>query len=105
MVSGPDKPHNVALIVPDMLALGAWAQEVGMGADPAAILAAPRTRDLIKGEVDKHSREFKGFEAIYEFILVGEELSSDNEMLTPTLKLKRRNVMARYEGALQALYA
>ena len=54
--------------------------------------------------MDKHSREFKGFEAIYEFILVGEELSTDNDMLTPTLKLKRRNVMAKYEGALQALY-
>jgi long-chain acyl-CoA synthetase len=38
-------------------------------------------------------------------VLSGEELSTQNDMLTPTLKLKRRNVLARYGRELDALYA
>ncbi len=37
-------------------------------------------------------------------MLVREDFTTDNGMLTPTLKLKRRSVLARYEKQLEALY-
>jgi long-chain acyl-CoA synthetase len=104
MVYGADQPHNVAMIVPDMAALRAWAASHGVPTDTAALLADPRTRDLIRKEIELHSRDFKGFEAIHDFVLSGEELTTQNDMLTPTLKLKRRNVLARFERDLKALY-
>ena len=36
--------------------------------------------------------------------MLAEPFSQQNDMLTPTLKLKRRNVLKRYEGELNALY-
>jgi long-chain acyl-CoA synthetase len=104
VVYGTDQPHNVALIVPDMAALRAWAESGGVPTETNALLADPRTRELIRKEIDLHSRDFKGFEAIHDFVLSSEEMTTQNDMLTPTLKLKRRNVLTRYEGQLKALY-
>jgi long-chain acyl-CoA synthetase len=105
VVYGADQPHNVALVVPDMTALQAWAVAHGVGGDFSTLLSDARTRELFRKEIDQHSREFKGYEAIHDFVLSTEELSVQNDMLTPTLKLKRRNVMAKYEPRLKALYA
>jgi long-chain acyl-CoA synthetase len=104
VVYGTDQPHNVALVVPDMAALRVWAQSNGLATETNALLADPRTRELIRKEIDLHSRDFKGFEAIHDFVLSSEEMTTQNDMLTPTLKLKRRNVLTRYEGQLKALY-
>jgi long-chain acyl-CoA synthetase len=104
LVYGADRPHNVALIVPDMAALKSWAQGQGLPSDTQGLLADTRTRELIAKEIESFSREFKGFEAIRGFVLSAEEMTTQNDMLTPTLKLKRRNVLARYGAQLEALY-
>jgi long-chain acyl-CoA synthetase len=104
VVYGSDQPHNVALIVPDMAALKAWAEANNVPTETGALLSDRRTRELFRKEIDIHSREFKGFEALRDFVLSAEELTTQNDMLTPTLKLKRRNVMTRYEDQLKALY-
>jgi long-chain acyl-CoA synthetase len=104
MVYGADHAHNVALIVPDMVALKAWADAREISTEPSALLSHPNTQELIRKEIDAHSREFKGFEAIHAFVLTNEEFTTANDMLTPTLKLKRRNVLARYEAELKKLY-
>jgi long-chain acyl-CoA synthetase len=99
---GADKPHNVALIVPDMQALASWASSGGI--DQATLLTDPRTRELLRREIDAQSREIKGYEAVRDFVLEAEPFSTQNDMLTPTLKLKRRNVMKRFGEKLEALY-
>jgi long-chain acyl-CoA synthetase len=104
VVYGANQPHNVALIVPDMAALKVWAESHGQSTDPDALLRSERTRELIRKEIESCSRDFKGFESVLSFVLTAEELTTQNDMLTPTLKLKRRNVMARYEAQLKALY-
>jgi long-chain acyl-CoA synthetase len=104
LVYGSDRPHNVALVVPEMGALQSWAEGEGLPREPEALLAHERTRELVRKEIDHHSREFKGYEAIRAFVLSPEELTTQNDMLTPTLKLKRRNVVAKYGPQLDALY-
>ncbi len=103
VVYGADRPHNVALIIPDKVALEAWAKEQGIASD--AVLKDPRTIKLFESEIEQYSADFKGFEKPRAFILDAEELTTENGMLTPTLKLKRRNVLAKYEERLKALYA
>ena len=105
LIYGSDRPHNVALIVPEMSALQSWAQSNGVPSDPQALIAHPRTRELIRNEIESYSREFKGYEAIRSFLLSTEEMTTQNDMLTPTLKIKRRNVVAKYGPQLDALYA
>ena len=63
-----------------------------------------RVRELIADEIKKHSGSFKSYERPEKFVLVSEDFTVDNGMLTPTLKVKRRSVLARYEKQLEALY-
>ena len=61
-------------------------------------------RTLFKNELEKHSGEFKGYEKVQRFLLVAEDFTLANDMLTPSLKLKRRNVMKKWGDALTKLY-
>lgn len=105
MVHGQNKPHNVALLVPERANLAAWAKERGLAEDYDKLVASAEVKQLLAAEVAKHSESFKGFERVRDFLVVAEELTVDNDMLTPTLKVKRRNVMTRFGDALEALYA
>ena len=106
MVYGANKPHNVALIVPDVEALEKWAKSKGLGTDLEALFANSDVRELYEAELSKFSNDvFKGFEKIKNFGFVAEEFSTDNDMLTPTLKLKRRNVIKAYQAQIDALYS
>ena len=102
MVYGANKPFNVALIVPDAEAVGRWVRENGVRAND--VTNDERVRELIANEIEKHSRSFKRYERPEKFVLVREDFTTDNGMLTPTLKLKRRSVLARYEKQLEELY-
>jgi long-chain acyl-CoA synthetase len=90
----------VAIVVPDMAALKQWATDNGITGDP---LADAKTRALFEEELKKYGAE-KGFERVEDFILVPEEFSVANDMLTPSLKVKRRVVVARHGPAIEALY-
>jgi long-chain acyl-CoA synthetase len=98
MVHGANKPYNVALVVPDAEAVEQWRREHGGNASDDEI------RTLIAEEIRKHSGAFKSYERPEKFVLVREDFTTDNGMLTPTLKLKRRAVLARYEKQLDELY-
>ena len=77
----------------------------GLGTGLDALLAAPGVRELYEKELDQYSHDvFKGFEKVRNFRFVAEEFSTDNDMLTPTLKLKRRNVIKAYQGLLDEMY-
>ena len=55
--------------------------------------------------VDEVNKQFAQVEQIKKFTLVGEEWLPDSDMLTPTSKLKRRGVDARYADEIEAMYA
>lgn len=102
MIHGHNKPHNVAVVVPDPEALKAWAAEHGVDVSQAG--TDPKVKQLLQGEIDKFSKDFKGFERPKNFAVITEDFSTENDMLTPTLKLKRRNVLERYGDVIEGLY-
>ncbi|MCB0221346.1 MAG: long-chain fatty acid--CoA ligase [Chrysiogenetes bacterium] len=105
MFWGDNKPHNVALIVPDFENLTPWCAEHGIDTSShEAMISDNRVHELIREELEKYSKEFKGFERAREFVVLHEPFSTENDMLTPTLKLKRRNVMTQYKSKLESLY-
>ena len=55
--------------------------------------------------VDDVNRRFAQVEQIKRFRLVGEEWLPGSDLLTPTSKLKRRGIGARYAEVIDALYA
>jgi long-chain acyl-CoA synthetase len=107
MVYGDNRPFNVALIVPSLPALKKWAQghHVALPDGAEAVVKDERVRALLAQEVEKHGAFFKGFEGIREFALLAEEFTTDNGMLTPSLKLKRRKVVEAFGAVIDDLYA
>jgi long-chain acyl-CoA synthetase len=103
MLYGDNKPHNVALVVPDREAVMKWADQ--QGKKLGELTTDPSVRELIKGELASHSAGFKSYERPKDFILVNEDFTVEAGLLTPKLSVKRRNVLARYGGALEALYS
>ena len=49
--------------------------------------------------------DWKSYERVKKFIIADEEFTTANDMLTPTLKVKRRNVIKRYGADLDKLYS
>ena len=48
--------------------------------------------------------EFNHAERVKKVTVLGEEWLPDSDLLTPTSKLKRRGVLARYDDEIEALY-
>jgi long-chain acyl-CoA synthetase len=105
MLHGQNKPFNVVVLVPDLDALKKWAGERGLdtGAVPE-LLKRPEVQALYREQIAEHTKSAKGYERPQKFLLVGEEWTTANGMLTPSLKLKRRAVLAKYGEALEELY-
>jgi long-chain acyl-CoA synthetase len=105
MVHGANRPYNVAIIVPDLEKLKAWATEKGIPTDPLpALLQHPDVLAFYRDEIGKHTHEIKGYERVRNFALVAEDFTIDNDLLTPKMSLKRRNVVNRYESTINSLY-
>lgn len=96
MVYGDNQKHISALIVPDFDELARWADEQGVECILPDILADERTAKLYERELTASLDHFPEYEQVRVFKLIVEEFSQENDMLTPTLKLKRKNIMERY---------
>ncbi|MBK8252086.1 MAG: long-chain fatty acid--CoA ligase [Polyangiaceae bacterium] len=106
MIYGDNRLYNVALVVVDLEAVKTWATAQGIDtSNTDKLLADKRTNDLIMGEVDKHSGGFKGFERVKRVTLTAEDFTQENNLLTPSLKVKRRFVWQKYSPQIEALYA
>ncbi|HEY8038474.1 MAG TPA: long-chain fatty acid--CoA ligase, partial [Polyangiaceae bacterium] len=91
----------------NLSAVKAWAAEhhVTLPSEPEAIVKNDRVRALFKEQIEKYGAAFKGFESIQDFALIHEDFTTDNQMLTPSLKLKRRKVVEVYGPVIEQLYA
>jgi long-chain acyl-CoA synthetase len=102
MIYGANKPHNVALVVLNVDAVGKWARAQGLPTD--RLVEEARVHELVRRELEVHTAAFKDFERPRHFILTTEDFTVENELLTPSLKVKRPRVLARYANALESLY-
>jgi long-chain acyl-CoA synthetase len=102
-VYGANRPYTVAVLVLDVPHVRAWAERnhVTLGSD---LTRDPLVTGLIASEVEAHSTSLRSLERVRDFVLTIEEFTTDNDLLTPTLKLKRRNIIARYGTAIEELY-
>jgi long-chain acyl-CoA synthetase len=59
---------------------------------------------LIKKVIENINKNLNIFEKIKNFLLITEEFTIDNRMLTPTLKLKRKEILKNYKHKIENLY-
>ncbi|MBT8494324.1 MAG: long-chain fatty acid--CoA ligase [Deltaproteobacteria bacterium] len=103
MLDGSNRPYNIAVVVPEAEALGKWAKEKGV--DVGKPSDSAEVKELLEQELKSYSGKFKGYEKPRGFIVVDEEFTTDNGMLTPTMKLKRAKVLEKYQSQIDALYS
>jgi long-chain acyl-CoA synthetase len=61
-------------------------------------------KKLVEGEVLRLAESFRSYEKPRAIGLLTEDFTVENGLLTPSLKLKRREAIARHGAALEALY-
>jgi len=104
MVYGDRKPHLVALIVPDPDFMADWAKANGKPKDVAALAEDEDFRSAIAAAIDRVNEDLSVIERVRRFIVVAEAFSIENEMMTPSMKIRRHVIKDRYGDALEALY-
>jgi len=103
---GDARPYNVALIVLDPDVAPVAAQKLGMeGASLEEIAQDDRVRGLIGQAVEQANAKLSRVEQIKKFTLLPTEWMPGGDELTPTMKLKRKPIAAKYEAEIEALYA
>jgi long-chain acyl-CoA synthetase len=105
-ILGDRRRFPAVVIVPAFSALEDWAQQNGIAFESRQELTAlPEVQALYENIVDQVNRNLARFERLKKVLVIPEELSIENGTLTPTLKLRRRNVEARYKIQIEQLYA
>jgi long-chain acyl-CoA synthetase len=105
VVFGDNRPYLVALVTLDADELHALAEHAGAPAEAAAMVEDPRVRAVLQADIDEINGRFARIEQIKRFAILEHELSQAAGELTPTLKIKRAAVTARYGDRVDALYA
>ena len=102
---GDQRKFISALLVLDPEAAPIWAAANGKeGMSLTELADDPDVRATIQAGVDEVNERFAQAEQIKRFVVLGEEWLPDSDVLTPTSKLKRRGIHARYADHIEALY-
>jgi long-chain acyl-CoA synthetase len=103
---GDKRKYPIMLIVPNPDAIEAWAKERNLSYQSRSdLLGLPDARAKLEREVMDNLRDLAKFEMPKKILLVEEDFTVDNGMLTPTLKVKRRAVEKRHAAAIERAYA
>jgi long-chain acyl-CoA synthetase len=102
---GDQRPYVSALVVLDAEVAPAWAREQGIEFASLEELAA---HEAVVAEIERGLEEvmagFNNAERVKRVTVLHEEWLPDSEELTPTSKLKRRGIHAKYAAEIEGLY-
>lgn len=103
MVVGEDKKFVAALIVPSVNNIQEWLKDNNIL--PAGdVLKMPEVLNLFRTTIDDLNKNFNHVEQIKKFELLPHEWTIENGELTPTLKLKRKVILEKYNNEIKRIY-
>ncbi|MCK9540880.1 MAG: long-chain fatty acid--CoA ligase [Novosphingobium sp.] len=104
MVVGDRRPYIVGLIVPDAEWALEWARREDEAFDIRALQDLPAFRAAIRAALDRVNADLSVIEKVRQFAFADEPFAIENEEMTPSLKIRRHVLKARYGERLDALY-
>lgn len=105
-IIGDKRKFAAVIISPNFVRLEQWARESGVVfLTRADLVANPKVHELYETAVEDINQSLARFEKLKRVIVVADEFSPDNGILTPTLKLRRRVVEERYRQQIDEVYA
>ncbi len=105
VVIGEGRKFASALIFPNFEALKQFAQENKISySNNSELVNHPKVQELYQKIIDDVNQHLAQWETIKKFAVIDGVLTIDEDYLTPTLKVKRRNVEARYRDLIESFY-
>jgi long-chain acyl-CoA synthetase len=107
MVVGENQKFPAAFIVPNFSFVKEWAERHDMdftGMKNEEIVENPKVIARIEKEVAEMNGHLGSWEQLKKIKLIPQEFTIEGEELTPTLKLRRKNILAKYNQAFLNLY-
>ena len=106
VVVGNGYKFCAALIFPNEEALRDFAEKHDLGSDRPFrdLIKEQKVIDEFQGLVDEANEGMDPWSRIQRFTLVPEEISVENGLLTPSMKVKRSKVEDEYRGEIDHLY-
>lgn len=104
-VIGEGQKFVAALIVPQFDRLNAWARQHQIDeTDPHRLIELPQVLEVFRKIVGEVNASLASYESIKTFQLLDQDFNIQNGLLTPTLKLKRKNILNHYSKIIDKIY-
>ncbi len=104
-VIGDNRKFVSALIVPAFEVLQEYAQTHQiLWTCREDLIQHPSVIELFRRRIESRSNDLAGHEKIIRFTLMPNEFSIAGGEITPTMKIKRKNVINRYQGVIEDMY-
>ncbi|MDR0385350.1 MAG: long-chain fatty acid--CoA ligase [Prevotellaceae bacterium] len=105
IVYGENRKFAAALIIPDFQYLKIWCEANGITyTTNAEMIDSVDVNTKIREEIKDRNRFFGDHEQVKRYRLISDEWTVGNGMLSPTLKVKRKAVSARYAEVIEKLF-
>lgn len=106
MVVGDDRNFVSALIVPSEDKLREYCRDNGLAEGTREeMIELTEVKSRFFEILDEYNPEFSQTEQIKKFELISNEWSIEGGELTPTLKLKRKNILGKYADLVEKIYS
>ncbi|MDP3654545.1 MAG: AMP-binding protein [Rhodoferax sp.] len=105
VVIGDKRPYLTVIIMIDQENVEKYAQDQDVPfSNYASLTRAAEVQALIQAELERVNQKFARVEQIKKFFLLENQLTAEDEELTPTMKLKRKLVEHKYAAQIEAMY-
>ncbi|HEY7932553.1 MAG TPA: AMP-dependent synthetase/ligase [Solirubrobacteraceae bacterium] len=102
---GDGRSYNTALVVLDSDFAPMWASQNDLdGRTLAALAQEPALRDVVAQAIDAANSRLARVEQIKKFTIVRGDWLPGGDELTPTMKLKRKPIAAKYSAEIESMY-
>jgi long-chain acyl-CoA synthetase len=102
---GDGKPHCVMLFTLNEVELRAMLKQQGFEvAHETPLATLPAVTALVEEAVKDANSTLASYETIKSFAILGEDFTIENGLITPTMKMKRKAIVARYKDTIESLY-
>ncbi|MGW6728020.1 AMP-dependent synthetase/ligase [Nocardia sp. NPDC055029] len=102
---GDNRPYNVALVVLDQDSAAQVASVRGLPVDPALLAEDQDVREAVAAAIESGNARLSRVEQIKKFRILPTFWEPGTDVLTHTMKLRRRPIVERYAAEIEALYA
>jgi long-chain acyl-CoA synthetase len=101
---GDKRKYVSALVTLDAEAAKSWAAEHGAGDDPESLASNEELVAEVQKGVDVANEELARVEQVKRFKILPVDWEPGGDELTPTMKLKRKPIVAKYADEIDSLY-